>query len=287
MKFTDYEIPINSLLSKFTKMDENGNVEENFDKNAQKLTYGAMMALRTNLTRMYTAVHSGVLALDNTFKEKKGTLSELEKREWIDELSYHWNWIMVSKYSFQVFRQFQEYYKEDVKKAIKMVKDLHFLASGLKAFSSYGIVHNSREKSSNNPLGNLVLTSFNQLYSDYVPAVTYEGDNTVLIQQVMQITLLYFNQLKTGKKVKGLGSFLNRFQKYVEDDLDFEDKIKFNSADDVMLHGNDLMENFAYLLLNSTIKKFQQAVFVDDIPIKVVMSDTLQNELVHLGNCFF
>lgn len=161
MKFSNYEIPGESLLCKFTRIDENGKIEENFDKNAQKLTYGAMMALRTNLTRMYTAVHSGMISADSVYRNKKSSLTELEKREWTDELSYYWNYIMVSKYAFGVFERFQTFYKDDVKQAIKMVKDLHFLASGLKAFSSYGIVQHAREKSSNNALGNLVLSGFN------------------------------------------------------------------------------------------------------------------------------
>lgn len=54
-----------------------------------------------------------------------------------------------------------------------------------------------------------------------------------------------------------------------------------------MLNGNDMLENFAYKLLAKNVKKFSEAVFVDEKPIKVVMSDTLQNELVHLGECFF
>jgi len=287
LKFTNFEAPVDALLQKFIQLDADGNLTQNEDKNAQTLTYGAMMNLRSNLLRLFTGMNSKLYGMAYLHQKKLG-FNSVEARTWLDGLAVYWDFILASLYIRNVFTEFMKHYNTDVKQALRMIKEMHFLTSGMKVLSSWNVVKLAREQAVGNYLGNLTLNGLLFMYGEALPTVTYEGDNIVLIQQVAQILLLYYNNLRTGKEIKGSATqFLNKYQKYVTEDLEFTEKIVIKKPEDFFTHSQQILENFCFKYLSDFIKKFQKALMEDGIPMKVAMADTLQIPLVTLGIAFY
>jgi len=282
----DYEAPLDSLLQKYIQVDQNGNVTQEKDKDAQKLTYGAMMNLRSIIVRLFTHIASRALAISHLLKSKSG-YSPAEGRAWLDTLGIYWALVLSSQFIYNTFDEFSRHYKSDPKLAIKMIKELHFLTSGAKVFSSWFLVKAGRVAAANCPTGHLILSGFTQLYADGVPTTTYEGDNVVLSQQVMQVALVYFNRLRGGKDIIGVADFLNRFKKYAQEDLEYKEKFTIENTEDLMLHCNDILDVFAYKYLVKCAKLLQKAIMEDGLSLKVATAGKLQNELVELGISIF
>jgi hypothetical protein len=81
-----------------------------------------------------------------------------------------------------MFHDFSSNYTVNPKAAVKMIKEIHFLTSGLKVFSAYDMIQSAREQAVKNSIGNLVLAGFGPTYAEGVPGAPYEGDGAVLIQ---------------------------------------------------------------------------------------------------------
>lgn len=286
VKFTNFEVPLDGILRKYIEVDEKGNVTVKSDKNSDRLTYGAMMSLRSNLVSLYSFMTSKILMMvaDN-YKGRNLNLSE--KAEFLDSVAENYNLILCCKHMRNEFAEFYKNYVENPKQALKMIKDLHFTTCGLKVFTSQYLVKTGRDQSARNSIGSLALSGICSTYSESVPTVTYEGDSTVLIQQVTQVALLLYNNLKNGKEVKGIADFLNKYKKNAEDDIPLDGAIRIETEGDAQKFVGEVLDNFCFKFLDKTIRDLQKVIMIEKKPMKVATAEVLQNQLVDLGRCLF
>lgn len=286
VRFINYEIPLDSILKKYIDVSEDGTVIVKGDKNSERLTYGAMMNLRSNLVSLYSFLPSKILMMvaDN-YKNRE--IPTMEKAEFIDNLAANYNLILCCKHMRNEFSEFAKNYNQNPKAALKMIKDLHFTTCGLKVFTSQCLVETGRDQSARNSIGSLVLSGISSTYSESVPTVTYEGDSTVLLQQVTQVALLLFNNLKNGKDIKGIADFLNKYKKNAEDDIPIEGSIKVGCEVDAIAKAGDILDNFCFKFLDKVTREMQKAILIEKKSVKVATSELLQNQLVELAKSLF
>ena len=279
LQFENFEAPLDSLLSRYIQIDQEGNVTKNEDKGANKIAYGAMMTLRGNLTRFFTQMLSKNIQMGHLHRRLEGK-KPFEVRRDLEVLAQYYSLVLSAKHVKDTLRQFLECYHVDQKKAIGMIREIHLLTTGFKVLSSWKLVEASRKEGTSMALGNLLLTGVVQQYSDMVPTTTYEGDNVVLLLQVIRVVMSYYTGLMTGKNMPEAVEFLNRFQTYAMDQKDFDEVIEVNSAENLIFSSELILENFAFKSIQLLSKKLEQAVFKDGIPFKRVLSEELQTELV-------
>jgi len=279
--FDHLEVPLEALLSKFIQIDENGNVTKEKDKNVDKLAYGAMMTLRANMLRHFAEVVYKNHQMGNLHKKLNGK-NPYQLRRDLDNLSQYFSFILCAKHTRNLLQEFLNYYhNSNQEEALKMIAEIHFLTTGFKTLSSWAVIKSSREEATSVGLGNLLVTGMVQQYADGVPTSTYEGDNVVLMLQVIRCVLGSFTSLMGGNTLTGSMEFLNKYQTYAVEQREFEEVIQIKNKEDLLLYADDIIDNFVFKLIQRTGKKIQDAMMNEGIPMKRIMSEELQTELVN------
>jgi len=286
LEFADFEAPLDSLLCRYIQVDSQGNVTKNEDKNAGKIAYGSMMTLRGNLLRFFTELNSRVLQMGNVYKRTEGR-SPFTVRKDLDNLTQYFSFSLCANHVTKLLLDFLDHYKLNQKKALGMIGEIHFLTTGFKALSSWQFVRSARREATSISMGNLLLTGISQQYGDGVPTVTYEGDNVVLMLQVIRSLLGSYQALMGGKTVRGSMDFLNKFQNFAVEQIEFNEVLTIKSVEDLLLYGDEILENFAFKSIQSIAKKLQKAIMEDGISMKRVLSENLQTELVQTATKIF
>ncbi len=286
LEFADFEAPMDALLCRYIQIDSQGNVTKNEDKNAGKIAYGSMMTLRGNLLRFFTELNSRVLQMGNVYKRTEGR-SPFTVRKDLDNLTQYFSFSLCANHVTKLLLDFLDHYKVNQKKALGMIGEIHFLTTGFKALSSWQLVRSARKEATSISMGNLLLTGITQQYGDGVPTVTYEGDNVVLMLQVIRSLLGSYQALMGGKTIKGSMEFLNKFQNFAVEQIEFNEVLTIKSVEDLLLYGDDILENFTFKSIQTIAKKLQKAIMEDGISMKRVLSEGLQTELVQTAAKIF
>jgi|LauGreDrversion4_2_1035121.scaffolds.fasta_scaffold143791_3 acyl-CoA oxidase len=101
-------------------------------------------------------------------------------------------------------------YEELTKGKFKTLDILHHYTSGLKSIYSQSCYDGLDQiRQSCGGAGYSAHSLLPQLYADYSPVPTYEGDNTVMAQQSLNYLQKKLKQIKAGKKATGVLSYLN------------------------------------------------------------------------------
>lgn len=282
LEFTNYEAPIDTLLARFIQIDENGKVTKSEDKNADKIAYGSMMTLRGNLLRFFSKLVAKGIEMSNIYR-KVGSRNPYEIRRDIDKLTHYYSFGLCAGYMKGTLKRFLDSYHKDEKKALKMIPEIHFLTSGFKAISSWKVVKTTRDETTSISLGDLLMTGVVQLYSDVVPTPTYEGDNVVLMQQVIRVILGSYTNLMSGKSLPKSLKFLNKYQNYALEQQELNEVIEVNSSEELLSLEDKILENFAFKMIQGVCKKIQKSAMEDGVPLKRVMSEGLQPELIQVA----
>jgi len=279
LEFADFEAPLDTLLCRYIQIDSQGNVTQNQDKNAGKIAYGSMMTLRGNLLRFFTNLNSGILQMSNVYKKDGGRCAFTTRKD-LDLLSQYFSFSLCANHVTQLLLDFLGDYKTNQKKALGMIGEIHFLTTGFKALSSWQLVRTSRKEASSMSLGNLLMTGVVQQYGDGVPTVTYEGDNVVLMLQVIRSVLGSYQALMGGKTLKGSMEFLNKYQSFAVEQTEFNEILVIKSVEDFLLYADEILENFAFKTIQILCKKLQTAIMEEGVPMRRVLSEKLQTELI-------
>ena len=284
LKFTNYEIPRENLLMKFIKVSEDGTVQINGGKTAVKLGYGGMLGLRVNLSLQFLMLGFRSIALFYRSAIKSGETSMLVHRRLMDEITYLYSNILAIQSTKELHSSFNNHVKTNLEKALSELNELHLLASGFKAYNSWRLVEQARQTTVRQPLGNLMTSESIFIYGEFVPSVTYEGDNLVMLQQTAR-GLCKFMQLIEAQQFDKIPSSFRYLVKFREL-LEKKQEIKFSFNDPKQLLDPEMLENLigsiSLFSLEEAYAKMKEKA-IQKIPSTKSWNEQLQSVMIKMA----
>ncbi|CDR38862.1 CYFA0S02e07360g1_1 [Cyberlindnera fabianii] len=224
IQFTHVRIPRFNMLSKYTSVDDEGNVSK--PKFAEQLGYTALVMGR--VTMVYDSYTTGkrfiTIALryaamrrqfgnDGTGKEKKIIDYTHHRRRLFPLLAsvFALNASSAEVEAFQKKAQ-ESVLSGDMDKALPNLKDLFALSAGMKAFGTWEtckIIDEGRQSCGGH--GYSGYNGFGQGYNDWVVQCTWEGDNNVLSLSCGRALIQNYLALEKGEKLGDYSKYLANY----------------------------------------------------------------------------
>jgi len=134
----------------------------------------------------------------------------------------------------------------------------------------------------------LLLSGLSGLYADSVPFVTYEGDNSVLMQLVAKEVLKIFNKIREGKEEQGEASFFNSYGKVIREEEPAPKPLKCGNPE--LLQDLQfiwlIMERFILVKVGECVLGVKSLMMEKGIPIKTVWNEHLQKDMIEMSTIF-
>ncbi|TEB33934.1 acyl-CoA oxidase [Coprinellus micaceus] len=196
-KFNRVRIPKEQMLSRFAQVTDEGEYRQ---PPHAKLSYGGMLYIRANMVtgggwlmakaatvaiRYGTVRRQGELGPDGFEKQIVSYPSTYYRL--LPILSHAYVFIQLGK---QLTKAFDTMASRLANGDTSLLAEMHSTTSGLKVLvSSTGVQDVEIARRSMGGHGYSAFAGLGRLYNDYLPSVTYEGDNFVLDQQVVRAAL--------------------------------------------------------------------------------------------------
>eukprot|EP01016_Furgasonia_blochmanni_P055167 TRINITY_DN9188_c0_g1_i4.p1 TRINITY_DN9188_c0_g1~~TRINITY_DN9188_c0_g1_i4.p1 ORF type:complete len:493 (-),score=115.77 TRINITY_DN9188_c0_g1_i4:430-1908(-) len=212
LRLTNVRIPRENLLCRFLQVAKGGNEVKTMPKNLQALAYAGMLNLRILLGKI--SVYETLTVGLNVYEAAKKVGKAEKFAQVMVDKAIHIYAVSIATFFLnynlvQLLDQYRigvEQNRQD-KEFASLLKELHILASGYKAIYSYEAVSLMRLGLNSLNLGKLFLNGGFHLYATYLPGVTYEGDNSVLLQQTAREILRLYNSPNEAARFSSLHYF--------------------------------------------------------------------------------
>ncbi|EIW76904.1 peroxisomal oxidase [Coniophora puteana RWD-64-598 SS2] len=196
-RFSRVRIPRFHMLSKFAQVTREG---EYVKPPHAKLSYGGMLTIRANMVTGagWTIARGITIALRYTTVRRQGELDESGlERQVLKYPSTYYRLIPILARSYvfialgrRVLQAFQEMSAQLASGNTTLLPEMHAITCGLKVLvTTAGINDLETARRSMGGHGYSAFAGVGQIYADYLPAATYEGDNFVLDGQVVRAAL--------------------------------------------------------------------------------------------------
>lgn len=213
-RFDHYRIPKENMLSKFAQVTEDGTYVK---PPHAKLSYGGMMYIRSGMI-----FHSGsavaraiTIAIRYATVRRQGDkgVDDLERQvitypsvygRLLPILSRAYVYVLLGR---NLLKSFEAFSRQLASGDMTMLPEMHAITSGLKVLCTATTMDDI--ESARRSMGGHGYSAFagvGKLYADYLPSVTFEGENFVLDKQVLRAAL---------KSSKSDASSLSPFSQYL------------------------------------------------------------------------
>ncbi|KAJ3503355.1 hypothetical protein NLJ89_g8475 [Agrocybe chaxingu] len=196
-RFDHVRIPKENMLSGFASVTDDGRYQQ---PPHAKLSYGGMLYIRANMVTGggWLIAKAATVAIRYATVRRQGERGPdgLEKQivsypsvyyRLLPILSRAYMFIQLGKTLAKAFDTMASRLK---KGDASLLAEMHATTSGLKVYvSSNGVADIETARRSMGGHGYSAFSGLGRLYADYLPSVTYEGDNFVLDQQVVRAAL--------------------------------------------------------------------------------------------------
>ena len=209
LRLDRFRQPSEVMLNRFAKINEAGQYEVT-DPNAIKILYLSLIRARSTL--IFDGWHSLASALtiairyslvreqfpdpDNPNKERKILDYQAQKFKLFRVLSRLFAFIFVKPFIAHMYTTAEGKLNAGDDSDLAY---LHCIVSLYKSFVTFGILEGIEEaRRSCGGHGFLMLSGLPSIYTDYLPTITYDGDNSIL---TLQSARYYMTAMRKGKEV--------------------------------------------------------------------------------------
>ncbi|GAA6234510.1 peroxisomal acyl-coenzyme A oxidase 1 isoform X2 [Lates japonicus] len=217
LKLENVRIPRENMLMKYAKVEPDGTYVK---PPSAKLTYGTMVFIRS----MIVGESARALAKSCTIAIRYSAVrhqSEIRPGEPEPQIldyqtqQYKLFPLLAMAYAFTFVGQYmkQTYHRitGDINQGdFSELPELHALSAGLKAFTTWA-TNSAIEvcRMSCGGHGYSRSSALPDIYVEFTPTCTYEGENTVMMLQTARYLVKSYRQAKDGQQLSGIVSYLN------------------------------------------------------------------------------
>ncbi|KDR78247.1 hypothetical protein GALMADRAFT_224622 [Galerina marginata CBS 339.88] len=206
-RFNHVRIPKENMLSGFAQVTEDGRY---LQPPHAKLSYGGMLYIRANMVTGggWLIAKAATVAIRYATVRRQGERGPdgLEKQI-ISYPSVYYRLLPILSRAYMFIQLGRTLTKAFDTMAIRLkqgdtslLAEMHATTSGLKVYvSSNGVQDIETARRAMGGHGYSAFAGLGRLYADYLPSVTYEGDNFVLDQQVVRAALKSYRGLFSSK----------------------------------------------------------------------------------------
>ncbi|KAH7913617.1 acyl-CoA dehydrogenase/oxidase C-terminal [Hygrophoropsis aurantiaca] len=202
-RFDHIRIPRENMLSKFAQVSKDGQYVQ---PPHAKLSYGGMLYIRSSMvtTAGWTVAKAATISIRYaTVRRQGGEDREGLERQVISYPSTYYRLLPILSRAYvfihlgrRVTHAFQEMSSRLSAGDASLLAEMHAITCGLKVLTSTTSVHDlETARRSMGGHGYSAFSGVGRLYADYLPSVTYEGDNFVLDGQVVRAAAKSYKSL--------------------------------------------------------------------------------------------
>uniref|UniRef100_A0A8D1UW94 Acyl-coenzyme A oxidase n=1 Tax=Sus scrofa TaxID=9823 RepID=A0A8D1UW94_PIG len=217
LKMDNYRIPRENMLMKYAQVKPDGTYVKPL---SNKLTYGTMVFIRSFLVGEAARCLSKACTIAIRYSAVRHQ-SELKPDEPEPQIldyqtqQYKLFPFLATAYAFQFVGAYikETYHRinENIRQGdLSGLPELHALTAGLKAFTSWtanAAIEACRMACGGH--GYSHCSGLPNIYVNFTPTCTFEGENTVMMLQTARFLMKSYNQVHSGKLVCGMVSYLN------------------------------------------------------------------------------
>ncbi|TFK36086.1 peroxisomal oxidase [Crucibulum laeve] len=202
-RFNHVRIPKENMLSQFAQVTDEGKYVQ---PPHAKLSYGGMLYIRANMVTSagWLMAKAATVSIRYATVRRQGERgSDGLERQTLTHPSVYYRLLPILSHAFvfiqlgkSLVKAFEQMSSRLAKGDTSLLAEMHATTSGLKVLvSSTGVQDLEVARRSMGGHGYSVFAGLGRLYADYLPSVTYEGDNFVLDQQVVRAALKSYRAL--------------------------------------------------------------------------------------------
>ncbi|XP_040041910.2 peroxisomal acyl-coenzyme A oxidase 1 isoform X2 [Gasterosteus aculeatus] len=217
LKLENVRIPRENMLMKFAKVEADGTY---LKPPSTKLTYGTMVFIRSLLVAESARALSKSCTIAIRYSSVRHQ-SEIRpghpEPQILDYQTQQYKLLplLAMAYAFtfvgQYMRQTYHRISGDINEGdFSELPELHALSAGLKAFTTWA-TNSAIEvcRMSCGGHGYSRSSGLPDIYVEFTPTCTYEGENTVMMLQTARYLVKSYRQAQAGQKLSGIVSYLN------------------------------------------------------------------------------
>ncbi|XP_047435290.1 peroxisomal acyl-coenzyme A oxidase 1 isoform X2 [Mugil cephalus] len=217
LKLENVRIPRENMLMKYAKVDPDGTYVK---PPSAKLTYGTMVFIRSMIVgeSARALMKSCTIAIRYSAVRHQSEIRPGEPEPQILDyqtqqyklfplLSMAYAFTFVGQYMHQTYHRITA----DINQGdFSELPELHALSAGLKAFTTWE-TNSAIEvcRMSCGGHGYSRSSALPDIYVEFTPTCTYEGENTVMMLQTARYLVKSYRQAKAGQQLSGIVSYLN------------------------------------------------------------------------------
>ncbi|XP_058021928.1 peroxisomal acyl-coenzyme A oxidase 1 isoform X2 [Ahaetulla prasina] len=217
LKMDNFRIPRENMLMKHAKVEPDGTYVKPLNA---KLTYGTMVFIRSfivgdaarSLARACTiAIRYSAVRHQSELKpgEPEPQILDYQTQQYklFPLLATAYAFHFVGAYMKDTYRRITGNIQDG---DLSELPELHALSAGLKAFSSWTANAGIEEcRMACGGHGYSRCSGLPDIYVNFTPSCTYEGENTVMMLQTARFLVKTYTQVSSGQLVSGIMSYLN------------------------------------------------------------------------------
>ncbi|XP_070595973.1 peroxisomal acyl-coenzyme A oxidase 1 isoform X3 [Erythrolamprus reginae] len=217
LKMDNFRIPRENMLMKHAKVEPDGTYVKPLNA---KLTYGTMVFIRSIIVgdAARSLARACTIAIRYSAVRHQSELKPGEPEPQILDYQTQQYKLFPLLATAYAFRFVGSYMKDTYHRITGNIQDgdlselpeLHALSAGLKAFSSWTANAGIEEcRMACGGHGYSRCSGLPDIYVNFTPSCTYEGENTVMMLQTARFLVKSYTQVSSGQLVSGIMSYLN------------------------------------------------------------------------------
>ncbi|KAM3623508.1 uncharacterized protein V6R79_012045 [Siganus canaliculatus] len=220
LKLENFRIPRENMLMKYAKVEPDGGYTK---PPSSKLTYGTMVFIRSMIVGESSRALSKACTIAIRYSavrhqseirpgEPEPQILDYQTQQYklFPLLATAYAYAFVGKYMSETYQRISG----DINAGdFSELPELHALSAGLKAFTTWEANSGIEVcRMSCGGHGYSRCSALPDIYSEFTPTCTYEGENTVMMLQTARYLVKSYRQVKAGQQLSGIVSYLNETQ---------------------------------------------------------------------------